>query len=146
MLREYISTVFVGRLSAKVVAASYTPQCRSKVSSEPWTNVITVSLDLIFRDRNKMHGPNGFVQMGNRKTEKLQRQWFGLRVNVKMSDVNMATIQLEGSKQVFSLAKKDFKTGSRGFYGQGKMMAGGKNYQINIQCVEIGSKPKEKKE
>jgi hypothetical protein len=62
-----------------------------------------------------------------------------------MSDVNMATIQLEGDKQVFSLSKKDFRTGSRGFYGQGKMMAGGKNYQVNIQCVEIGSKPKEKK-
>jgi hypothetical protein len=26
------------------------------------------------------------------------------------------------------------------------MMAGGKNYQINILCVEIGSKPKEKEE
>jgi hypothetical protein len=63
-----------------------------------------------------------------------------------MSDINMATIQLEGDKQVFALAKKDFKTGSRGFYGNGKMMAGGKNYQVQIQCVEIGSKPKEKKE
>ncbi len=63
-----------------------------------------------------------------------------------MSDVNMATIQLEGDKMVFQLSKKDYKTGSRGFYGNGKMMAGGKNYQINIQIVEIGSKPKEKKE
>lgn len=63
-----------------------------------------------------------------------------------MSDVNMATIQLEGTKQSFILNKKDFKTGSRGYHGTGKMMAGGKNYQVNIQCVEIGSKPKEKKE
>ncbi len=63
-----------------------------------------------------------------------------------MSEGNMATIQLEGEKMNFPLGKKDFKTGSRGFYGQGKMMAGGKNYQVNIQCVEIGSKPKEKKE
>ena len=63
-----------------------------------------------------------------------------------MSDVNMATIQLEGEKMVFPLSKKDFKTGSKGFFGQGKMMAGGKNYQVQIQCVEIGSKPKEKKE
>ncbi len=63
-----------------------------------------------------------------------------------MSDVNMATIQLEGDKMVFQLSKKDYKTGSRGFYGNGKMMAGGKNYQINVQIVEIGSKPKEKKE
>jgi hypothetical protein len=64
----------------------------------------------------------------------------------EMGEVNIATIQLEGEKQSFILGKKDFKTGSRGFYGQGKMMAGGKNYQVNIQCVEIGSKPKEKKE
>ncbi len=63
-----------------------------------------------------------------------------------MSEVNAATIQLAGSKQDFVLSKKDFKTGSRGFHGHGKMMAGGKNYQISILCVEIGSKPKEKKE
>ena len=61
-----------------------------------------------------------------------------------MSEANMATIQLEGNKQEFLLSKKDFKTGSRGYHAQGKMMAGGKNYQINILCVEIGTKPKEK--
>jgi hypothetical protein len=59
-------------------------------------------------------------------------------------EVNMATIQLNGEKQSFILSKKDFKTGSRGYHAQGKMMAGGKNYQMNILCVEIGSKPKEK--
>jgi hypothetical protein len=63
-----------------------------------------------------------------------------------MSDVNMATIQLEGEKMNFLLSKKTFSTGSRGFYSNGRMMAGGKNYQVQIQCVEIGSKPKEKKE
>jgi len=61
-----------------------------------------------------------------------------------MSDANMATIQLEGEKQVFGLGKKSFKTGSKGYYASGKMRAGGKNYQISILCVEIGSKPKEK--
>jgi len=61
-----------------------------------------------------------------------------------MSDVNIATIQLNGEKQSFILNKKDFRTGSKGYYGQGKMMAGGKNYQVTVQCVEIGSKPKEK--
>ncbi len=61
-----------------------------------------------------------------------------------MGETNMATIQLEGDKQTFSLSKKDFKTGSRGYHAQGKMMAGGKNYQVNILCVEIGTKPKEK--
>ena len=63
-----------------------------------------------------------------------------------MSDVDISTIQLNGEKQTFLLAKKDFKTGSRGYHAQGKMMSGGKNYQINILCVEIGSKPKEKEE
>ncbi len=61
-----------------------------------------------------------------------------------MSEVNLATIQLNGQKQDFILDKKDFKTGSKGYYGVGKMVAGGKKYQVNIQCVEIGSKPKEK--
>jgi hypothetical protein len=63
-----------------------------------------------------------------------------------MSDANIANIQLNGDKQNFILDKKDFKTGSKGYYGQGKMVAGGKKYQINIQCVEIGSKPKETEE
>ena len=61
-------------------------------------------------------------------------------------EVNLATIQLLGDKQNFILDKKDFKTGSKGYYGTGKMVAGGKRYQIGIQVVEIGSKPKEKEE
>ena len=61
-----------------------------------------------------------------------------------MSEVNLATIQLNGEKRSFILAKKDFKTGSRGYHAQGKMQIGEKNYQITILCVEIGSKPKEK--
>jgi hypothetical protein len=35
---------------------------------------------------------------------------------------------------------KEFKTGSRGFYGQGKIEMDGKRYQVQIQLVEIGSK------
>ena len=67
-------------------------------------------------------------------------------VTLKMSDVDMATIQLCSEKMNFILSKKDFKTGSRGYHAQGKMMTGGKNYQVNILFVEIGSKPKEKEE
>ena len=63
---------------------------------------------------------------------------------IQMSEINMATIMLKGEKQNFILNKKDFKTGSRGYHGQGKMQVGEKNYQINILCVEIGSKPKPK--
>ena len=67
------------------------------------------------------------------------------KVMRRMSEVNIVTIQLEGEKQSFILAKKDFRTGSKGYHAQGKMMAGGKNYQVNILCVEIGSKTKERK-
>lgn len=35
---------------------------------------------------------------------------------------------------------KEFKTGSRGFHGQGKIEIDGKRYQVQIQLVEIGSK------
>jgi len=60
-------------------------------------------------------------------------------------EIDMATIQLNTEKMNFLLSKKDFKTGSRGYHAQGKMMSNGKNYQINILAVEIGSKPKEEK-
>ena len=39
-------------------------------------------------------------------------------------------------------APKDFKTGSRGFFSQGKIARkDGKRYQVQVQMVEIGSKP-----
>ncbi len=41
---------------------------------------------------------------------------------------------------VFTLPPKDFKTGSRGFYANGKVELDGKRYQTQIQLVEIGSK------
>ncbi len=41
---------------------------------------------------------------------------------------------------VFNVSPKDFKTGSRGFYANGKMEIDGKRYQTQIQLVEIGSK------
>ena len=44
------------------------------------------------------------------------------------------------SLAVFSLPAKEFKTGSRGFYANGKAEIGGKRYQVQIQLVEIGSK------
>jgi hypothetical protein len=62
------------------------------------------------------------------------------------NNVDVATIELNGEKMNFLLGKKDFKTGSRGYHAQGKMLSGGKNYQVNILVVEIGSKPKEEKQ
>lgn len=39
-----------------------------------------------------------------------------------------------------SVTPKNFKTGSRGFYANGKLEIDGKRYQVQIQLVEIGSK------
>ena len=41
---------------------------------------------------------------------------------------------------VMTLPPKEFKTGSRGYYANGKMEIEGKRYQVQIQLVEIGSK------
>jgi hypothetical protein len=40
-----------------------------------------------------------------------------------------------------ALPAKNFKTGSRGYYANGKIEIDGKRYQAQIQLVEIGSKP-----
>ena len=43
---------------------------------------------------------------------------------------------------LLSLEPKDFKSGSRGFYGNGKINSGnGKRYQATLILTEIGSKP-----
>jgi hypothetical protein len=41
---------------------------------------------------------------------------------------------------VLTVPPKEFKTGSRGFFGNSKVELDGKRYQIQIQMVEIGSK------
>ena len=52
-----------------------------------------------------------------------------------------ANLNIDDVEQTFFLDEKEFKTGSRGFHGQGKMAVGnGKRYQVNILVVEIGSK------
>ena len=43
---------------------------------------------------------------------------------------------------VLTAPEKVFKTGSRGFFGMGKIEIAGKRYQVQVQFVEIGSKPK----
>ena len=43
---------------------------------------------------------------------------------------------------VVMAATKQFSSGSKGFYGNGKVIIGGKNHQVTVQIVEIGSKPK----
>lgn len=43
---------------------------------------------------------------------------------------------------VLTVTPKEFKTGSKGFYGNTKIEIDGKRYQTQIQLVEIGSKDK----
>jgi hypothetical protein len=57
----------------------------------------------------------------------------------------MLSIEIkENEKVVGQLAapEKLFKTGSRGYFGMGKIQIGEKRYQVQVQLVEIGSKPK----
>jgi len=44
--------------------------------------------------------------------------------------------------QVIELEAKNFKTGSRGYHGHGKVPVNGKRYQANLLLIEIGSKKK----
>lgn len=37
---------------------------------------------------------------------------------------------------------KDFKTGSKGYFCNGKLEIDGKRFQVQVQLVEIGSKSK----
>jgi hypothetical protein len=57
----------------------------------------------------------------------------------------MLTVEIKENGQVVGMLmaeEKNFKTGSRGFFGMGKIAIGEKRYQVQVQLVEIGSKPK----
>ncbi len=56
---------------------------------------------------------------------------------VIIAEVKTADGQVLGT---LPLPPKDFKTGSRGYYANGKLEIDGKRYQVQIQLVEIGSK------
>jgi hypothetical protein len=47
---------------------------------------------------------------------------------------------------LMTVPPKDFKTGSKGFFANGKVEIEGKRYQAQIQLVEIGSKTAGKSE
>jgi hypothetical protein len=58
---------------------------------------------------------------------------------------NMIQVEIKQDEKlvgVFSATEKIFKTGSRGFFGISKIAIGEKRYQVQIQMVEIGSRPK----
>lgn len=54
----------------------------------------------------------------------------------------VAELKTESGQLITALTMppKEFKTGSKGFYGNTKVELGGKRYQVQIQMVEIGSK------
>ncbi len=61
----------------------------------------------------------------------------------------MITVEIKQDNQpvgIMTAAEKIFKTGSKGFFGMGKIQIGEKRYQVQVQLVEIGSKPKESDE
>jgi len=51
-----------------------------------------------------------------------------------------AVLEIEGVKMTLVLNPKEFRTGSRGYFAQGKFEVKGKRYQVQVQAVEIGSK------
>lgn len=59
---------------------------------------------------------------------------------IVIAEIKSADGQLLGT---FTLPAKDFKTGSKGFYANGKLEIDGKRYQAQFQLVEIGSKKTE---
>ena len=57
----------------------------------------------------------------------------------------MITVEFKQDGQPVGLMMadpKEFKTGSKGYYAMGKVFIGEKRYQVQVQLVEIGSKPK----
>jgi hypothetical protein len=57
----------------------------------------------------------------------------------------MLSVELKENDKVVGMltaAEKLFKTGSRGYFGMAKIQIGEKRYQVHVQIVEIGSKPK----
>ena len=60
-----------------------------------------------------------------------------------MAESAKVTIEVAGATETITAQSKQFRTGSRGFYGQGKVQAtDGRRFQVTINIVEIGSKGK----
>ncbi len=60
-----------------------------------------------------------------------------------MAEFAKVTVEVAGGIGTIVAEPKQFKTGSRGFYGQGKVQAtDGRRFQVSVNIVEIGSKGK----
>ncbi len=59
-----------------------------------------------------------------------------------MPEVAKVTIEVAGVTDTITAEPKQFKTGSQGFYGSGKIKGeDGRRFQVTINIVQIGSKP-----
>jgi len=64
-------------------------------------------------------------------------------VEFKTDDGKAIGVGLSSSKGVVRIRRS---RGSRGFYANGKLEIDSKRYQVQVQLVEIGSKPSAEKE
>ena len=61
-----------------------------------------------------------------------------------MAEFAKVNIEVGDKIETIVAEPKQFKTGSRGFYGQGKILAAdGRRFQVSVNIVEIGSKKKD---
>lgn len=51
---------------------------------------------------------------------------------------------LTKASMTIPMAPRQFKSGSDGFFGQGKVVDGEQRYQVQVTAVRIGSKPAQK--
>jgi hypothetical protein len=59
-----------------------------------------------------------------------------------MDEVARITVEVAGGILTVSAPPRVFSTGSRGYYGNGKVQApDGTRYQVGINIVEVGSRP-----
>ena len=59
-----------------------------------------------------------------------------------MPEFAKITVEAAGGTATLLAEPRTFKTGSRGFYGQGKVQGtDGRRFQVSVNVVEIGSKP-----
>ena len=60
-------------------------------------------------------------------------------------ETSMLSVEIKENEkmvEILTATEKLFKTGSRGYFGMGKIQIGEKRYQVQVQLVEIGSRPK----
>ena len=82
------------------------------------------------------------------KLARLERENAAMRADIAANEPGNAPDALDirfeaNGKQIFSdmAVRKNFSSGSRGYYAGGKMTIAGKRYQLTCSIVEIGSKP-----